>query len=365
MSVVTLPVSASAASDAAVVQGAERERRFLTGVRRLTFAGKRAGEGYFSPDGSRLVFQSEREPGNPFYQIYELSLETGDTRRVSPGIGKTTCAFFQPGTGNILLASTHHDPASEELQQAEIDFRASGQERRYAWDFDPEMDIYVSGGTELRRLTRARGYDAEGSYSPDGEWIVFSSTRGAYEVTLSEEDRRRLEVGPSYFAEIYLMRADGSEQRRLTHAAGYDGGPFFTHDGKQIVWRRFDAEGLIADLWSMRADGSEQRQITDFASMSWAPFPHPSGEYFVFTSNKLGFDNFELFLVDREGRKEPARVTWTPGFDGLPVFSPDGRTLAWTSKRSGKTAQLYLGGWNHDAAREALEHAPAAGGEGE
>ena len=74
------------------------ERDFLTRIRRLTVEGKRAGEGYWSPDGKRLVFQSEREPGNPFYQIYTLDLESGDTKRISPGLGKTTCAFFRPGT---------------------------------------------------------------------------------------------------------------------------------------------------------------------------------------------------------------------------------------------------------------------------
>ena len=47
-----------------------QEREFLTRVRRLTVEGKRAGEGYWSPDGKRLVLQSEREPGNPFYQMY-------------------------------------------------------------------------------------------------------------------------------------------------------------------------------------------------------------------------------------------------------------------------------------------------------
>ena len=71
------------------------EKDFLTRTRRLTFDGARAGEGYFSPDGTRLVFQSEREPGNPFYQIYDLDLTTGDIRRISPGHGKTTCAFYQ------------------------------------------------------------------------------------------------------------------------------------------------------------------------------------------------------------------------------------------------------------------------------
>src|SRR5579864_5538584 len=73
-----------------------QEREFLSRVRRLTIEGRRAGEGYWSPDGKRLVFQSERDPGNPFYQIYVLDLTTGETKRISPGIGKTTCAFFRP-----------------------------------------------------------------------------------------------------------------------------------------------------------------------------------------------------------------------------------------------------------------------------
>src|SRR5215468_3194261 len=55
------------------------EPQFLTQTRQLTFEGKRSGEGYFSPDGKSLIFQSERDPENPFYQIFLLDLETGDT----------------------------------------------------------------------------------------------------------------------------------------------------------------------------------------------------------------------------------------------------------------------------------------------
>src|SRR5688572_15959765 len=95
-----------AASSVAQTQ-APTERDFLSRVRRLTVEGKRAGEGYWSPDGKRLVFQSEREPGNPFYQIYALDFATGETKRISPGIGKTTCAFFRPGSDEIMFASTH------------------------------------------------------------------------------------------------------------------------------------------------------------------------------------------------------------------------------------------------------------------
>jgi Tol biopolymer transport system component len=338
-----------------------QESDFLTRIRRLTVEGARAGEGYWSPDGTRLVFQSEREPGNPFYQIYTLDLTTGETKRISTGVGKTTCAFFRPGTDEIEFASTHADPRSAELQKEELDFRASGQQRRYSWDYDPEMDIWTihEKTGQMTRLTTARGYDAEGSYSPDGQWIVFTSMRDAYNRTLTPAEQKQLEQDPSYFAEIYIMRADGSDQRRLTNVPGYDGGPFFTHDGSRIVWRRFDTTGLLADIYTMKPDGTDVKRITDFGAMSWAPYEHPSGEYIIFASNKLGFDNFELFIVDSAGTKEPVRVTYTDGFDGLPVPSPDGRMLAWTSSRAGGSAgQLFLAQWNHQKALEAIREAP-------
>ena len=339
------------------------ERDFLSRIRRLTIDGRRAGEGYWSKDGKQLVFQSEREPGNPFYQIYLMDMDSGNTTRVSPGTGKTTCSFINPETGDILFASTHHDPRSKQLQDDELKFRASGQERRYSWDYDPEMELYVrSRQTGMyRRLTNRRGYDAEASYSPDGQWIVFSSTRDAYDRDLSAKERKQLDTDPSYFGEIYIMRADadGSGPKRLTNVPGYDGGPFLSPDGKRIVWRRFDEAGLLADVYTMNLDGTDQRRITNFGAMSWAPYIHPSGEYIIFSSNKLGFENFELFLVDIDGRKEPVRVTYSDGFDGLPVPSPDGRQLAWTSNRGGgREGQIYLAAWNHEAARAALQAAP-------
>ena len=342
------------------------ENTFLDRTRRLIYEGRRSGEGYFSADGRRLVFQSERRPGNPFYQIYLLDLDTGDVDEVSTGVGKTTCAFIRPDGSEILFASTHHDARSAELQREELELRASGRDRRYAWDYDPEMELYVTpaeAGADRReaprRLTHARGYDAEGSYSPDGEWIVFTSTRDAYARPLDARETKLLDVDPAWFGEIYRVRADGSDVERLTHTPGYDGGPFFFADGSRIVWRRFSEDGLLADLWSMDPDGSDPRRITNFGAMSWAPYPHPSGAYVFFASNKLGFDNFELFIVDAEGTREPVRVTYTDGFDGLPVPSPDGGRLAWTSNRHGdQGGQIHIADWDHSVALAALEAAP-------
>lgn len=340
------------------------ESRFLSNIRQLTYDGKRAGEGYFSEDGNALIFQSEREPDNPFYQIYLLNLLTGDTHRVSTGIGKTTCAFFRPGTDEVLYASTHHDAFAKAKQKEELQFRASGQERRYSWDYDEAMDIFSANrdGSNLKQLTDAPGYDAEASYSPDGKRIVFCSLRDAYpKDQLSPKDLKQLEVDPAYFGEIYIMNADGSDQVRLTDSPGYDGGPFFTPDGRHIVWRHFTPDGSQADIYTMQIDGSNVRRLTDFKSMSWAPYFHPSGAYVIFASNKLGFSNFELYLVDSRGRHEPVRVTSTDGFDGLPVFSPDGNWLCWTSNRNSQgVSQLYIAAWNHQAALEAVLEAFAA-----
>ena len=338
------------------------ESQFLSNIRQLTYDGKRAGEGYFSEDGTALIFQSERESDNPFYQIYLLDLLTGDTHRVSSGMGKTTCAFFRPGTDEVLYASTHHDVFAKAKQEEELKFRASGKERRYSWDYDEKMDIFSANrdGSNLKQLTNAPGYDAEASYSPDGKRIVFCSLRNAYPKSqLSPKDLKQLEVDPAYFGEIYIMNADGSDQIQLTDSPGYDGGPFFTPDGQHIVWRHFTPDGSEADIYTMRIDGSGVRRLTDFNSMSWAPYFHPSGAYVIFASNKLGFSNFELYLVDGRGRHEPVRVTTTDGFDGLPVFSPDGNRLCWTSNRnSQEVSQLYLANWNHEAALQALLEMP-------
>src|SRR5262245_54944922 len=75
----------------------QQEATYLKNIKQVTFDFVRAGEGYFSPDGKQIIFQAEeKSTGNPFYQIFIMDLATGRVTRVSPGVGKTTCAYFHP-----------------------------------------------------------------------------------------------------------------------------------------------------------------------------------------------------------------------------------------------------------------------------
>ena len=317
-----------------------QEKRFLSNPRQLVFEGKRSGEGYFSPDGTKLIFQSEREPANPFYQQY-IVLDLGDGRNDPglAGIGQDDLRLFstRDGTRPVCVDPCRSGGVGQTEGGAGISRERKATAIRVGLRSRPLIFFpRKQDGTDLVNLTHSPGYDAEGSFSPDGKQIVFCSLRGAFPLEkLPAAQRERYEKDPSWFGDIYIMNADGSNVRRLTSEAGYDGGPFFSPDGQRIVWRHFEENGMIADVWTMKLDGSDKRRVTDFKSMSWAPFYHPSGDYFIFTSNKLGFENFELFLVDAKGEHEPVRVTFTPGFDGLPVFSPDGKKLCWTSGRTG------------------------------
>lgn len=358
----SVPHAAAQAPDADITETAPSEAMALETAligraRQLTFEGRRAGEGYFSADGHQLIFQSERESGNPFYQIYLMDLDTGDTQRISPGTGKTTCAWIHPSGEKVLFSSTQDDPDAVSEQKDELELRASGKERRYAWDYDEFYEIYEYelATKQYRKLTQTRGYDAEGSWSPDGTLIAFASNRSAYEPELTPAQQTAFETDPAWANEIYVMKTDGTDVKRLTTTAGYDGGPFFSPAGDRICWRRFAENGATAEIMTMKIDGTDQQQLTHMEAMSWAPYYHPSGQYLIFTTNRHGFANFELYIVDAAGKHEPVRVSYTPGFDGLPVFSPDGAHLAWTTNRTvTKQSQIFLADWNHGRALELL-----------
>ncbi len=307
----------------------------------LTFQGENA-EGYWSFDGSTLIFQSTPIPGEGCDQIYTLDPETGATELVSTGLGRTTCSYFYPGGDRILYSSTHH---FDEACPVPPD-----RSRGYVWAIYPSFDIFTADvdGANLRQLTNTPGYDAEATFSPTGHRIIFTSTRNGD-------------------LDLYSMLPDGSDVRQVTDRLGYDGGAFYSPDGTRIVWRahypetdeeREDylallADGLIRpsalDIYVADADGSNPRRLTDNGAANFAPYWHPSGERIIFSSNMddPGGREFDLYMINVDGTGLE-RITWTEGFDGFPVFHPDGTSLVFGSNRNmsheGNT-NLFLVEW--------------------
>jgi Tol biopolymer transport system component len=320
------------------------EPKFLTSIRQVTSGFVKAGEGYFSPDGKQIVYQAQ-PLDYPFYQIYMQPLAgatAGSIRpkRISTGRGRTTCSNFSPDGQRILFASSHLDPKldqteAEERKQQEEDAKA-GIRRRYKWDFDPYMDIFESNleGKILRQLTNTPGYDAEGAYSKDGKLIAFCSDRDGD-------------------PDIYLMNSDGSNVRQLTNAPGYDGGPFISPDGKWVIFRSDRNKPDWLQIFVIGIDGRNETQLTDTQGVNWGPYWHPKRQLIIWSgadhSDPNARPNYDLWLAhyqvqgDKFSLGSPIRVTDFAGADVLPVFSPDGKQLMWTSTRTDDhSSQLFI-----------------------
>ena len=317
------------------------ESKYLKNIRQVTSGMVKAGEGYFSPDGKQIIYQAV-PLDYPFYQIYTQPLAGGRPRRISTGRGRTTCSYFSPDGKRILFASSHLDPnidatESKERKQQEED-RKSGRRRRYNWNFDPHMDIFEADlkGKILRRLTTTKGYDAEGAYSKDGKLIAFTSDRDGD-------------------PDLFIMNSDGSGVRRLNNAPGYDGGPFISPDQKWVVFRSDRKKTAYLQIYVIGIDGKNETPLTDNNGVNWAPYWHPTKPYIIWAGadhtnlDKGQRPNYDLWLIkykviDGEFyRSAKHRITDNSSADVLPVFSPDGKKLMWTSTRTREhSSQLFI-----------------------
>ncbi|MEC7565152.1 MAG: biopolymer transporter Tol [Planctomycetota bacterium] len=315
------------------------ESNFLSNIRQVTSGFVKAGEGYFSPDGTQIVYQAITTE-YPFYQIYTQPLAGGRPRMLSTGRGRTTCSYFSIDGQQILFSSSHTDPNMTETEQAEIkqqeEDRKNGVRRRYSWPFDPHTEMYVVDlqGNILKQLTNADGYDAEGAFSSDGKHIAFCSTRDGD-------------------PDIYVMKSNGRRVRQLTNAKGYDGGPFISPCGNWVIFRSDRKEEHMLQIYVIGIDGKHEKALTDTTGVNWGPYWHPTKPYLIWSGadhSTGGRPNYDLWLAKYEISPTgefvmaPAqRVTDHVAADVLPVFSPDGNQLMWTSTRTDEhTSQLFI-----------------------
>jgi len=332
-------ISADCSAQVNIPRDARPGESHLANIRQLTATGTQA-EAYFSADGKLITFQSTRGD-HPCDLQFVMKPDGTDMRRVSPNAGKTTCGWFLPGAKSLFFGSTHAAGAACPTRPDPA--------KGYTWGLDP-FDIYTANidGSGIKRITNFGVYTAEGVLSPDGKRIVFTS--------LKDGD-----------LDIYTMNVDGTDIRRLTNTPGYDGGPWWSPDGTQIIYRANhpteekdlkDYRDLLAlrlvrpskvELWVMNADGSGRRQVTHLGGANFGPSWTPDGKAIIFASNYQNprGGNFDLFIVSLDGTGLK-QITNDEGFDGFPMFSPDGKKIIWGSQRNAAKSDdvnLFIADW--------------------
>ncbi|MDF1611324.1 TolB family protein [Stygiobacter electus] len=310
--------------------------KHLRNIRQLTFGGNNA-EAYWSFDDKQLIFQSDwsqlhNQGCDQIFIMNSDGSKLSDGKKyqlVSTGKGRTTCSYFLKD-GKIIYASTHQ--SGEGCPKSQM---FSGG--RYVWPIFDSYDIYIANkdGSNPEVLIGGKGYDAEATVSPDGKYIVFTSTR-------------------SGDLELWRYEIKTGKLLQLTNTLGYDGGAFFSRDSKKIVWRASRPQGEEAEKYNellkngyvepkslnifiADIDGKNVQQVTNLEGANWAPFFHPSGKKILFCSNHhslaQGGRRFDIFMINIDGTGLE-QITNSGIFDAFPMFSFDGKKLVWCSNRN-------------------------------
>lgn len=313
----------------------------------------KAGESYFDPALRRVIFQAIEHPTNgqepvSYYGMYigELTFDDkgaisglANIKQLSNDGSANTCGWFHPSEESVVLFATTNTP----FEESDV----SGYQRgsgRYQWAFPKKMNIVsmnLDDDTVAPLVSDDEHYLAEGSWSPDGRHLLYCS----------------LATGSG---DIYITDLQTGESRLIIGDDGYDGGPFFSPDGKRIAYRS-DRRGndllqlYVADL-KFDKSGSiygieKEYQLTDNEHVNWGPFWHPNNRFIIYATSEMGHRNYELFVCDADSGESNGttryglrkrRITHADSFDGLPVFDRSGNWLMWTSKRETGTSQLWV-----------------------
>ena len=181
---------------------------------------------------------------------------------------------------------------------------------------DGNSEIYVmdADGKNQRRLTNHPATDFSPSWSPDGQKIAFSSYRNGGNI------------------QIYVMDSDGQNPIRLTDGVN-DRNPAWSPDGLRIAFDGYRDEGLPGAVWNIEiyvidSDGKNRKRLTEGPKNNFDPSWSPDSQRIAFVSTRHG--STEIYVMNADGTKQE-RLTDNGVADDYPSWSPDGQKIAFSS----------------------------------
>jgi TolB protein len=242
-------------------------------------------------------------------ELYVMNADGSGKRRLSrsPWVG----------TGTIVVASPSWSPDGRKLAFANRLGVAAGLCHR-AGPCNDEIFVINADGSGLRRLTRNAAADGHPAWSPDGKKIAFLSRRDG--------------TG----ADVFVMNADGSDERNLTRKPGEEDGLEWSPDGRAILFSAVpsgqplwvggsrSASGPYRDVYVMNADGSGQRNLTHTTEAEEYGAWSPDGRTIAFSANDGR--STRIFVVNVDGSGKRALTRASP--ETFLFWSPDGRKIA-------------------------------------
>ena len=274
----------------------------------------------WSPDGSKIVFESTRD-------------------------GPDADIFIMNADGTSVVQLTDND-----VGESTPSFTPDGRFVIYASEQDGNPDIFRMGvdGSGKVNLTKHPGADGHPRVAPDGQRIFFNSNRTSDPASFA---RGTMERDQNH--EIFSMTLDGADLRQVTDLPDWDTYPALSPDGRELLWRRItptggkSGSGRNSEVFWMNLETGEMRNVTGNQAYDGWPAWSPDGRRIAFASNRANaaFEAFDIYVADRDGANV-TRVTFGDGVDGRgswtkPWFSADGKRILCT-RSIGASVDIFV-----------------------